>query len=632
MSNEQTDQRINDLFSTLPHSHARNINREAFDDIGKVLLSFHDRSNHSDIREVCAASMGHGKSTVLISYLKWITKQSRKQPVLIATREKHLANEIYKEISKVNQKSIININADNKAMYEDDLHKYQIVIIQHSRLKNLALGYGNKTKYSMYGKGKKVTERLLIIDEKPDFYDSAIFDINNHHNVLEWFEDLAEPLEKTPVQLQRIKSYIIFLLSNQLSENYTDVTTSLLTGYSETIATKNMNTLLNEMGKHLSNLHKFDSLNKMKHFKNLLHEDGYGRIDDYNYKKQGRKIIVSKIVDYSLLGMNYLIFDGTCIANAIQYTKVGINKVHSLPNRNDYSRLTYQIDEINTTKYSRSKKGESVQSTITKRIKELRKQHKDIFILPMKDEISTYIAEGAILPEDEHSYIDNPTHNVKGINLLNTVGKNVLKDKKALYLTSLPKKNADYYKCIAIALFHDEVNLMMNDETNNYNWFRDDRLEQVYRGDLYAELLQIIHRTALRKINGNDHITIYVAYNEDAEKHTQESYTYVPIGLNLNSKFFKKKANLPEPHRLVNMKSYGRDKKMEEFANQVKSSLKKNKLESITVNKVSSSFSNYVRSHWKKQRENITLELEAHGVMIYVDELDKRKSKKVKLI
>jgi hypothetical protein len=633
------DQRIDELFSTIDDlSHVQSINRLAFNDIAKVILSFHDNYIQEGIKQVCDASMGHGKTTVLIAYLKWITKQQPKQPILVAVKERHLAHEIYTQVSKVAPNDIINIDSDNKELYESDLQYYQIVIIQHQRLKNLALGFGNVYNYQYYIRDKATwgnsneTEKIkrqLIIDEKPDFVDSTIFDINSENNVLDWFEDLAQPLKLTPIQTQRFKYYINFLLSEQLFQNMLDKTTALLTDeYKNSIATKNLLEILKQMQEHEQNKTKYDSLNKLKHFKKLLKEDGYGRIDDYEFYKSGRKIIISKLIDYSKLKMNILIFDGTAKANAIQYVKAGYDFIH-IENRNNYSRLYIQIDNINTTKYSRNKDGYPTQKAIANRIKSLQKVHNDLFVLPMKDEIEIYRELGVIKDHDYSFYKD--TSHEKGIHLLNTIGKNILKDRTAIYLTCLPRRNADYYKQIAIALFGNDVMLHVNNETDKYNWFQDEKLEMVYRSELYAELLQIIHRTALRKIGSKEPIYVYMAYDEEKDDTRFASFTIEPISLNL-TKIFLKGAHLLPTHYIVDMSLYGRDKKIENFAKMIKEKLEQLNQKEMSVSKISSSLNDYLKKHWNDQKEYIIKEFHQYGIKIYIDEKDKRRTKRVRLI
>ncbi|MGM7720529.1 hypothetical protein [Metabacillus sp. Hm71] len=596
------DKRINELYSTITDlSHATNINKDAFKDISNVLLSFHDSHNIEGIKQVCNASMGHGKSTVLESYLIWITKQRYKQPVLIAIREKQLAHRIYKKVSNVSHSSIINLDADNKNLYESDLHKYQIVIIQHQRLKNFGLGFGNPYNYSYYNnKSKERIKRLLIIDEKPDFIDSAIFDITKDNNVLEWFDNLAEPLNILPRTLQKHKSYITFLLSEELADNNEDITQSLFRNESNNIRSKGLLSVLNEMKEHENNKNKYESLNKLKHFKKLLKVDGYGRIDDYVFNSVGRKIIVSKYIDYSSLGMNILVFDGTAAANVSQYVK-GNYKGIPVINRNDYTRLNLHTDKINTSKYSRNKPGNPTQKAISKRINELQNIHNDLFILPMKEEIKIYLNEKAIKENDKQLYFDNEEDQTKGINLLNTIGKNQLNDVNSLYLTCLPKRNADYYKQIAIALYDVNVSLMTSEDTDNSKWFQDTKLESVYKGDLYAELLQIIHRTALRNIDKKDTIDIYIAF-DDEPTNLNNSFEHEPILENIKRIHLKSECNLSYPNQLYDMTMYNRDKTLDKFIQIIKD---KNINGLTSVGKISQSFRQYLKKHYDNKQAEI---------------------------
>ncbi len=621
------DPRIEELYSTLSLDHALNINREAFNDISNVLLYFHDKHNESEIKQVCDASMGHGKSTVLIAYLKWITKQKTKQPVLVAIREKHLAHRIYTEVSKVSTNSIINIDADNKEVFESDLYKYQIVIIQHQRLKNFALGFGNPYDYSYYVRDKaawghsdakeRIT-RQLIIDEKPDFIDSAIFDIVKENNVLEWFDDLAAPLKEKPRTLQKHKSYITFLLSEELADNPTDITKALFKKEDKNTERANdLLILLDTMKEHEQNKNKYDSLNKLKHFRRLLKKNGYGRIDDYSFGLIGRKIIVSKYIDYSKLGMNILILDGTAKVNSSQYAKGKYNGIR-LENRNNYSRLNIQNDKINTSKYSRNKQGNPTQKAIAGRIKELKKVYNDLFILPMKEEVNIYLKENAISETDKHFYFDDEEKQVKGINLLNTIGKNEISNKTSLYLTCLPKRNADYYKQIAIALYGNDVSLLTSDDSDNSNWFQDPKLERTYKDDMYAELLQIIHRTALRNINEDKEINIFIAFDDEPSYiRSYNSYEHESILNNVNYYYLKNQANILQYHKIHDMSLYGRDKKIEGFARQIVLKFEKYQgKDELKISQISNTFSKYIRTHWSEKANEINQQLSNYSLQI----------------
>lgn len=594
-----------ELINHLEPLHQKNINKEAFTDIASVLLDFHYLEDDLySTKQVCNASMGHGKTTVITSYLKW----NKNVPILLCVKEKQLAHEIYKEVKKVNS-SIININADNKELYEMDLSKYQIVIVQHERLKNLALGFGNVYNYQYYLTGDARTKRKLIIDERPPFHDAHTYDITSHNNVLDWFDNLSQPFKMKPLTIQKYKSSICFLVSNHLAENVSDITYALFENDVISKAKqKELVSFLNEMRDHPDNKNKYDHLNSLRHFKELLKVDGYGRIDDYSYGKSGRKIIVSKYIDYNSLKMNMIVFDGTATVTSIMYKNDFDLK--EVENRNNYSRLYLYNESMNTSVYARSKNNNGVQKTIATRIEVLKQLHPDIFLLPMKDEVNLYYKEKAISDSQIKYFRDNKSDEVKGLNLLNTTGKNVLNNVTTLYLPCLPKRNAEHYKEIAIALYGNDVSLLTSKDHDNANWFQDDKLEKVYKLEMYAELLQIIHRTALRKINSNDKINVYIAYNDVRESNYHD---YVSVIDSINDGYMNGIAHVPHPFKLFSMYDYGRDKKLEGFIDMINNM---NISDPIRIGDVGQSFKRYINRHYTEKQSLINMHMNESGYEI----------------
>lgn len=491
----------NELINYLNTQHQKNINTEAFSDIANVLLDFHYHQNELyTTKWVCNASMGHGKTTVITSYLKW----NKTKPILLCVKEKQLAHEIYTEVKQINP-SIINVNADNKELVEMDIYKYQIVIIQHERLKNLTLKFGNMYNYQYYIKNGNRIKRNLIIDERPPFHDSVTYDITSHNNVLEWFDNLSQPFKFKPLTIQKYKSYVTYLVSSQLADNASDITDTLIKEEDwNSIQTKELISFLNEMRDHPDNTDKYNSLNALKHFKKLLKTKGYGRIDD----------------------------------------------------------------------------------------------------------VSLYHKEKAISDNQIHLYRDNKANQTKGLNLLNTTGKNALNNVTTLYIPCLPKRNAEHYKEIAIALYGSEVSLLTSQDNDNGNWFQDEKLERVYQLELYAELLQIIHRTALRKINSNEIINIYLTYNDVRES---ASYSYVPLLDNLNKMYMDKQAIIAPVYKLYSMYDYGRDKKLDSFIG-VMDNMDIDK--PVPVGEVSQSLRKYLKNHYSNKKELINFYFKNSGYEI----------------
>lgn len=594
----------NELISYLTEEHLKNINKYAYNDICQIILNFHEHQNEFySTKWVCNAPMGHGKTTAIASYLKW----NKREPILLCVREKQLAHEIYDSVKEFNS-SIINLNADNKEVFEEDLLNYQIVIIQHERLKNLALKFGNIFNYQYYKNGRTKIKRKLIIDERPIFHDSATYDITSNNNVLEWFDVLSKPFKYKPLTIQKYKSYITYLVSSQLADNHTDVTTAFISKDDiNNIKTNELKSFLIEMEEHPDNSDNYNALNSLKHFKKLLKYDGYGRIDDYTFNKIGRKIIVSKFIDYGSLRMNMIIFDGTATVTNLLYHKD--YELKSVKNRNDYSRLTIYNDKLNTSLYSRSKDNNSTQKTITKRILDLKNKDRDLFVLPMKNEINIYKNIGAIKEEELHFYQDDSSNQTKGLNLLNTTGKNALNNLYNLYIPCLPKRNAEYYKELAIAIYGEDVSLLTSKDNDNGNWFQDEKLEKVYKQELYAEILQIIHRTALRKIDENKNVNIYLTYDDSRNS---SNYNYKPLVLELRD-VYEMNNVIIKAEKLINTVDYGRDKILDGYIDLIS---KMNIIGEVPVGKVSLSFKNYIKRYFTDRNEIINSYLVKNGYMI----------------
>lgn len=648
------------MFSYLKEEQRNNINKTAFADIANVYLDLKDeydqqfsdfvKTKNIEISEkgiknkvkwVCNASMGHGKTTALICFLKWLVSEEREKwriPVLLVIRETGVIEQIFNEMKAFDDKCIVIVYANNKEEIEPYVPYHQIVIITHARLDNLALGYGNKEVYRIweqYGNWdfrdfSKIDpkyficqrHRLLIIDEKPTFANSSIFDIVSDNNVLDWFDDLSSVLKLNPFQSQAYKSHIINLIANQLVENLTDVTTSLIPeDEHKTTKTKNLIKTIKSIKNTNENLTKIDSLKKLKHFEKMLKMDGVGRIDDYELRGMaGRKIIISERIDYEKMRLNMLILDGTASVNRKQYDGYTTKTVK---NYNDYLRLFMCQDVINTSKYSRNKKGYTTQKAISERIKDLKIKHDDLFVLPMKSDIPVYISFQAIDGEEREFFEEKSSENSKPINLLNTTGKNELKDRTSLYLTSLPRMNADYYKSIAISLYGNDVSLKMNDDDNSFNWFADTKLEIIYKCEMYSEILQIIHRTALRKIKEDTPIYVYIAFDDDKEW----LQVVQPIFEEINNWYANNKIQCS--YNFVSDETlYSRGDTIRNFAELIADWINKNvtffnslprPLSEIDKGKggVGEKFRNWLKKHWIDKQEMINKIFNEYGYIIF---------------
>ncbi|WP_010500102.1 hypothetical protein [Paenibacillus elgii] len=585
---------IKQLFAYLDTERQRNLHMEAFKEISNVFLGFHDEyktqrmqflndeKQNERVSWVCDASMGHGKSTVLECFLKWLIDESnprQRVPVLLVIREKLEAEKLAHKLNEFRHNSCLKLDADNRETMEKYISLYQIVIITHSRLDNLALGMGKKRIYKVWEQYESIdwafgglkepklinkSHRLLIVDEKPSFVNSATFDVGKANNCLKWFDSIIKDDDADPVSMQSIRTYIMLLMLEQLEKNPTTVTTALASRLDkQTDRHKRLTSLIGKALKDrkMSDLSEFKT---MKLFSKLLRKDGIGRIDRYKDKSRiGMKIIVSEKIDYSKIGLNMLVLDGTCHANKIQYALSNFKLKH-VKNFNNYGRLKLHQRGIKTSANARTKESESVQETIANDIKKLRLLYGDqMFVIPLDSDIEKY-RKFDVYPESHFKYYVDSKQSKK-IHLMNTIGKNYLLHYKSLYLTSLPRMHPDFYKEIGIAFYGGDLNLEFNEDNNALKWFADHRLDEIYNGMIYSELLQIIHRSSLRVIEPSrlkDEINIYIAFDDSNGNDVLEFIQ--PFLYNMNSLYLFKHAEVKRMN-LNNIINYGVRDGAEEF-------------------------------------------------------------------
>ena len=602
---------INKMYKYLNEDHEKNINRDAFNDISKILLECENAYlNRENVKWVCNASMGHGKTTALTCWLKRLIDDATDTlyiPVLIAVRENSMGLEILNAINEHSEGAAVYVCAENKNEAEEITQQTQVVIISHSRLVNLALGYGNSYLYNTYTVNGEKIKRLMIIDEKPPFTNSFNFDQGVDNNALEWFDKLAGQLEMDEFEIQANRTYIANLIAVQLL-NIDSLTSALIPiDNRECEQAERLLKTLDKMIGIEENKKKVLELNQLKLFRKLLLNDEEGRIDTYSFNgKKGRKVMISEKIQYEKLGMSILILDGTADITRDQYVLCDY-QLKEVKNYNDYSRVVFHIENIKTTKSSRGNKKNAVQKAIADRVNVLRESHADLVVLPSKDELSIY-KELKVIADDTD------------LHLLNTVGKNPLNDKTSIYLTSLPRRSPDYYKSIAIGLIdsitNKPVDLSMNDK-NTMNWFKDERLEDIYTGELMAELLQIIHRTELRVIDSDKQIDVFVAY--DDEDNNGFDTTKWSLSEQLNKGYFKGDAKIVSKV-IVNPYLHNRYEKIEEFANAIKNELSSgsydNEVRLSQIEGVGVKFQNWLKTHWNNKKEMIVNTFEKYNLTI----------------
>jgi flavodoxin len=138
------------------------------------------------------------------------------------------------------------------------------------------------------------------------------------------------------------------------------------------------------------------------------------------------------------------------------------------------------------------------------------------------------------------------------------------------------------------------------------------KLEMIYRGELYAEILQIIHRKALRKIKDKTPIHIYIAFDDSkGDSHLRDSQ---PLVYELNDWYFKN-CNYTW-NQLHDDSLYGLEDKLKVFADDISKWISKNityfnklplPLSKIDEGKdgIDEKFRNWLKRNWNGNEELI---------------------------
>lgn len=506
----------------LPEEQWKLLHKDAFEQTFSILQSFVQegnivRSNKEKLAWVCDAVMGVGKTTAIEVLLKYMIDKNDKTPILLAFNEINLMERVYQSVYNYAEKlgkrrAISYVTTENVNQVAQTLITYQFVCITHQRLRDLTLGYGNWNEYRNYNPNpsspfNNTKERLIIVDEMPILIDESVFDISSNNNSVDWFDRVAEDSDLTPTEKQFARTYIMMLISFEMLD-------------SEGVRTVTKPLLANELGNDLQdrfegifkkiNLENkdYESVRKYKWFKRLLNEDRIGKIDRHN---KGTSILCAEKIPYHKRG-SILILDGTASWNRTVYGDQYQYKHVSNPHRyND--RVYLHLRDINTSKIARDSMKTEVHGKIASDLKSLRLDEKlNIFPLCSKSDIRKYIDNGAITSDQRFFYEDNENGDEETLplNLLNTKGKQALKDYDALALLNMPIRNPQFYKLLSIAVYGTEIDLAMHEKKvgNEVEWFKNNHVQKLYEDNLIADILQIIHRCSLRNVNEDSEVNI----------------------------------------------------------------------------------------------------------------------------
>ena len=475
--------------------------------------------NQNNIYKVLNAFPGHGKTTALKCFLKKVLEQRNHQiSGLIVLREKEQMHEFEDFLGANN---ILYVDSDNFSKVKEEIPKAQFVLITHERLKNLVL----LGKWKDYFLNSGTTRRIIFIDEAPTFFKSTVFNLNSN---LKWLDDCFKVLKDqiSAAEVVMIRSFIQIMIAKELFEN-NGLQTNALHWHLDSDTYKNlMRRFMKMVDEKLFDMDTVDSINAFIFFKRMYEQENIGFIDPAIHLgdfMDHKKIICSDRIDYRTLGCSILIFDGTAVFSQSIYKDEYNFIPEEVPNLIDYGRLHLHHRKINTSARRRkATKRISTQKIIAKDLKSIY-ENRGIEPIPLmnKDEIIKYRELDVINEANYNRYFKKRKDEKKPLNILNTVGKNDLREESILYLTSLPNRPPEHYKAIAISLYKDEeqtlnLSTVHKDKKDMNNWFVDDRIEQIYHEVLLSEINQIIHRSKIRYIASKDEVHIYIATQSDS--------------------------------------------------------------------------------------------------------------------
>lgn len=480
----------------------------AFNEICGAIYSFIDKSkSEQKVHSVCAAYPGHGKTTALECIMKSEILNRSQSPYMLVFLNNDNMKSFYDSIfQSINGKGIVNaityVDADNVEEVLDDLPHHRIICITQQRLRDIALHLTDDTPYKWFrpNKGNSIA-RTIIIDECPVFMSGCTFDLCSTNNHIDWFDCIADRNVVDATDKRFAREIITRMLNEALHDEATIV--QPLVNRMKEEERQRLQTILDKLTNY-----DVDSehILKFNWFKRLLHEKEVGVVDQ---NRRGSSILCARRIDYRFLG-NILILDGTSHVTRLLYNDE--YKLVELTNFHKYEeRLFFELRVINTTSYAKRTKEdmERLYHDIAFDLKyNIRESGETVFPLMKKSEIGICEKHKIITADQMEHFDSSGDGNELALNLFNTTGKNVLNQYESLALMSIPIKNPDVYKKMAISLFGVEINLQMN-TGNAGQWFVDDRVNQLYEELLLADLIQIIHRCRIRNINDSSEVCIY---------------------------------------------------------------------------------------------------------------------------
>jgi hypothetical protein len=602
----------------LSPNHVNTLHERAFTETFNVIVDFVNQSaTHRDIAWVCNSAPGHGKTSALTALCNMILHEKYDIALLLVFNNTKTMDSLYKQVNDyATQHNFTNaiqcVESDNVSDVVADLRMYRIVCMTQQRFANIAVLEPDSFKvfehYCLvddYG-DKQCIKRLIIIDEMPQFTNEAIFDVGKENNCVDWFDEMVKNIDNENMDSSVVRALISSLVSEELSQNTSGTSYKLIRRIQGTEDEKRLQKVMD----NLENVKGVtpESLKRYKWFKRLLNEDSVGAIFQ-------NKLLCAEWIDYRKFG-NILVLDGTAHITSLLYDRGGF-ELKKVTNYHDYnSRLFIKFKNINTSARSRQKKDKIVHDTIAADIGKIRdkveQKNNRLIALPIKSDIRKYRNNGVITDEQYEKFFktvsnDDDDENM-ALHLLNVVGLNDLADYDIMALLSMPIRQPSAYLLKAISIYSPNININIINcqgigRKKVYDrWFEDERVQRVFEQMVLAELVQIIHRTSLRKLNETGKVVILIYTNRMEWMDKIRSV----FGLGDDNVRF---VDLQADERIKDIAA--------EWAVKVHAELVKRGYGSHTANKLCGKpFSRFISYHWKEHANIINEVFWSHGIRI----------------
>jgi hypothetical protein len=589
------------------------------------------KNSVNNLSLVLNAPMGHGKTTALTTVMKMMgdNRNYHKEitPLLLVFNNGDAMKAVFNHVEEFAKEKyiphLITFIDDERASIDNlvNLNQYQFVCITQQRLRDLSVK-SDKWSYYLNYKGKKNQKtfsvkkfqhvtRHIIVDEKPIFFNEAIFDVGNKNNCVHWFDELSNISKLEQQDKDFARKTIAMLLASEVSRGARGRTSNLrkqLNASEEYRLLKILNVIQHQQTSPELN-------RKLDWFLRLLQNDAVGHID-------GKSIICSEWIDYTKLG-NLLILDGTSSVTNALYSYGGY-KIIDIPNYHSYSkRLFLHHRDINTTSQSRQKSDRGVQIAITNDLQIIRAKGNNPIPLCSKSDVEVYLKSGAITDEQKsHFIVGTSTDEETGLalNLLNVTGRNELSSYDSLALLNLPIRPPQFYRVMAIGMYGVNIDTRTSKEAGEKTgrWFFDGKVEELFRQSILADMSQIIHRTDLRNLKSSKEINIYFYHNQK-------------IWNEMLQKLFNLPKNNVKSTKVKNKKLHGFDEKCIIWAEKARHACMEAfdgfNEPTITPSQIGNNFKKWLSEHWSNEskQEIIKEEFSKQGLLIEENSANKRK-------